>query len=238
DGAEPWRAIEGIVEDASGAPVAEAWVHALDDDDLYVSRTKTGADGSFTIHTPPGEVATLVAQKRGWPLVWHDVAAAESTTTIALAAHGTLEITAEDEAGTPLPVRIQVIPATPMEPTPPGFGVEDERNGRLHQEFAITGQASLPVPPGDHRVIVSRGYEYEILDTTVTVAAGEALAVPAVLAHSVDTSDVMCADFHIHSFLSADSSDPIIHKVKRAVADGLDTPVSTQHQWGLASGPT
>lgn len=237
DGAQPWRAITGTVTDADGAPIAEAWVHALDADDLYVSRTKTAADGTFSIHTPPGEIATLVAQRRGFPLEWHEVAASEGEATIALAPHATLEIQAEDEVGRALPVRIQVIPATTVEGAPPGFGVQEERNGRLHQEFAIDGQASLPVPPGDHRVIVSRGYEYEILDTTVTVAAGETLALPAILAHSVDTTDVMCADFHIHSFLSADSSDPIVHKVKGAVADGLDIPVSSEHEWVLDFGP-
>jgi hypothetical protein len=237
DGAEAWRAIEGMVADASGAPVADAWVHALDDDDLYVSRTKTGADGSFVIHTPPGELATLVAQRRGWPLAWHEVGATETSADIALADNGTIAIQAEDETGTALPVRIQVIPTTPVEGAPAAFGVSEERNGRLHQEFAITGQASLPVPPGEHRVIISRGYEYEIVDTTVTVAAGDTVTLPAVLAHSVDTSDVMCADFHIHSFLSADSSDPIIHKVKGAVADGLDIPVSSEHEWVLDFGP-
>jgi hypothetical protein len=47
----------------------------------------------------------------------------------------------------------------------------------------------------------------------------------------------MCADFHIHSFHSADSSDPIDYKVKGAVADGLDIPVSSEHEWAVDFDP-
>jgi hypothetical protein len=118
-----------------------------------------------------------------------------------------------------------------------GFGVLDELEGRLHQEFAVDGSATLTVPPGEHRVIVTRGYEYELHDETVTVAAGETAQVAATLEHSVDTTGVMCADFHIHSFMSADSTDPIDYKVKGAVADGLDIPVSSEHEWVVDFGP-
>jgi hypothetical protein len=41
----------------------------------------------------------------------------------------------------------------------------------------------------------------------------------------------MCADFHIHSLYSADSKDSVEHKVKGAIADGLDIPVSSEHEW-------
>jgi hypothetical protein len=86
-------------------------------------------------------------------------------------------------------------------------------------------------------VIVSRGYEFELHDETVTVAAGETATVTAVLEHSVDSTGVMCADFHIHSHMSQDSSDPVEYKVRGAVADGLDIPVSSEHEWVVDFGP-
>jgi hypothetical protein len=124
-----------------------------------------------------------------------------------------------------------VIPTNPTAETPESFGVPDEINGRLHQEFAVTGDATLTVPPGEHRVIVSRGYEWELLDQTVMVAPGQTAEVPAELVHSVDSTGVLCADFHIHSWFSPDSDDPIELKVKGAIADGLDIPVSSEHEW-------
>ena len=51
------------------------------------------------------------------------------------------------------------------------------------------------------------------------------------LAHSVASTGVMCGDFHIHAMYSADSSDPVVYKVKGAIADGLDIPISSEHAW-------
>jgi hypothetical protein len=231
-GESPWRAVTGTVRDAKGAAVGGAWVHAIGGDESYLSRTQAAADGSFSIHLPDAAVA-LVPQMKGFPLsegalVGADAAQADLT----LPPVGTLHVTATDQgSGVPLPVRIQVIPTLPLAPTPDSYGVLDEVNGRLHQEFAVTGEARLTVPPGEHRVIVSRGYEWELLDTTVNVAAGETFELAASLEHSVDSAGILCGDFHIHSWNSADSNDPVEHKVKGAIADGLEIPVSSEHEW-------
>jgi hypothetical protein len=232
-GAEPWRAISGVVEDDEGEPVAGAWVHLLGSDGGYVSRTKSNADGEYTVHAPDDDV-TLVAQLRGYPNAEAEVSASDDEATLSFGPTGIIHVVATQEGeGRRLPVRVQVIPSAALPPTPAAFGVLDEVDGRLWQEFAVTGEATLHVPPGEHRVIVSRGYEWELLDSTVDVAAGETVEVVAELAHSVDTRGVMCADYHIHSFLSNDSNDPIDFKVKAAIADGLDIPVSSEHEWSI-----
>ena len=232
--APAWREISGTVRDNDGNPIAGAYVHELDQDDLYISRTISGDDGSYSIHAPPDEPVRLIAQLGGYPHDGVDVAAGESTSDLTFDPHGTIAVAATTMSdGRPMPVRIQVVPAAELPATPEGFGVPDERRGRLYQEFAMDGTAELVVPPGDHRVIVSRGYEWELLDTTVTVNAGETVDVDAVLEQSVDSTDYMCADFHIHSFMSADSSDPVVYKVRGAVADGLDIPVSSEHEWAV-----
>ncbi len=232
-GEPAWRAVTGTLKDGAGAPVAGAWIHGVGAAGEYLTRTRTAADGTFTVHAPPSAAMTIVPQKIGYPP--HQgisVGAAENTAMVSFAPHGVIHVTANEQGtNVPVPVRVQVIPQAALPPTPAAFGVLDEVNGRLHQEFAVTGDATLIVPPGDHRVIVSRGYEWEMLDTTVTVAAGETKDVTASLVHSVDTAGVMCADFHIHSMFSADSSDSVVHKVKGAIADGLDIPISSEHEW-------
>ncbi len=236
DGEPPWRTIEGIVTDVEGNPVASAWVHELNADEMYLSRTQTDAEGRFTVHAPPDTVR-LVAQRPGHSHDGVEVGASESDVTLTMAPHGTLEVNATDAAGGSLPVRVQVIPSQPLPATPEAFGVEDERDNRLHQAFVMSGAVSLVVPPGEHRVVVSRGYEWELFDTTVTVAAGETVSVDAELTRTVDSTGIMCADFHIHSFMSADSSDPIVHKVRGAIADGLEIPVSSEHEWVVDFAP-
>jgi hypothetical protein len=231
-GEPAWREVQGTLKDGFGAPVADAWIHGKDDKGQYLTRTRTDADGKFTIHAPPSQPITIVPQKRGYPThAGATVDAAAASLDLAFAPHAKLHIIAMDgDLGTPVPSRIQVIPAISEPATPEPYGVSDEQHGRLHQELAES-DTTLVVPPGEHRIIVSHGYEWELYDTTVTVAAGETAEIAAPLAHSVDTTGTMCADFHIHSIFSADSNDSVERKVKGAIADGLDIPISSEHEW-------
>jgi hypothetical protein len=232
DGEPPWRAIDGSVTDASGAPIGEAWVHALDADGSYLSRTRSDAQGRYTIHAPPDRSVRLVAQARGRVHAGVDVAPASNNTTLAFEAHGTLDVRVVDSAsGTPLPARVQVIPAAAREPTPVTFGVPDEAEGRLHQAFAVDGTARLVVPPGDHRGPVTRGFEFELFDQTVSVGAGESTALDAALLRSVDSTGIMCGDFHVHANMSLDSFDTPTQKVSSAAADGLEIVCASEHEW-------
>ncbi len=226
------RQVTGTVSDANGAGVAGAFVHALDSDGAYQSRAITDATGTFSIHVPDGAV-TLVPQKRGYPASdGVEVLGSETQASLSFDENGFIHVLAtEAGTGAPLPVRIQVIPAVAPPTTPEHFGFQDEVGGRLWQEFSVSGDATLPVPVGSHQVVVSRGQEWEILDTTVDVAAGATVEVAAPLLHSVATTGAISADFHIHSMFSADSNDPVITKVKGALADGLDVPVSSEHEW-------
>ncbi|WP_197041071.1 CehA/McbA family metallohydrolase [Chondromyces apiculatus] len=233
DGEEAWREVRGRVTNAAGDGVAGAWVHAENAAGEYLSRTTTADDGTFSIHAPPGDDVVLVPQSQGYPM--HEgmtVPPGESEADLAFAANGTLHVVATDDSGqVRLPVRIQVVPTEPIAAWPSAYGVKDEVNGRLYQEFAVTGEATLVVPPGEHQVIVTRGFEYEQVTSAINVDAGDMVEVPATLEQTVDTTNVFCADFHIHSWYSADSSDPIDYKLKGAVADGLDIPVSSEHEW-------
>lgn len=234
-----YREVKGKVTSVDGAGVADAWVHVVDAQGDYQTRARTGADGTFTVHVRPGEPMTITPQKQGFAVhTGFGITAEETNVTIPLDAHGSIHVTAKDkDSNEALPVRVQVIPAVPEEAQPEMFGVLEEKNGRLHQLFAMNGDATLTVPPGTHRVIVSRGYEWELIDTEVTVAPGETTLVDAVLEHSVDSTGYMCADFHIHSAMSADSHDPVDHKVRGAIADGLEIPISSEHEWVLDFGP-
>lgn len=227
-----WREVRGTLTEAtSRAPLAGASVHATAPDGTYLTRATTDETGGFVIHVPPGAV-NLTPILKGWTMPAATPVGDGATIDLTLPQHGTIVVDATDATTSEaLPVRVQIVPVTPLVPVPPAFGVVNEVDGRLWQEYAVTGHAELAVPPGAHRVIVTRGYEYEVFDSTVTVAAGETASVAAPLLHSVDTTGVMCADFHIHSYYSADSSDVVESKIKGAIADGLDIPVSSEHEY-------
>ncbi|MBX3264591.1 MAG: CehA/McbA family metallohydrolase [Labilithrix sp.] len=231
-GEPAWRELRGTLKEEGAAGLAGAFVHATAPDGRYLTRALTDADGEYVLHVPPGAVS-LTPTLKGWAIpAATPVADGAATADLTLPRRATIEVKATDGAtGEAIPVRVQVIPATPPVPAPAAFGLREEVNGRLWQDFAVTGDTVLPVPPGDYRVIVSRGYEYDILDTPVSASPAAPAVIEAALQRAVDTSGVMCADFHIHSFYSADSSDPADEKVKGAIADGLDIPVSSEHEW-------
>jgi len=234
DGDTTWRTLTGRVEETGGAPVGGGYVHVTSTDGMrYFSRAVVGADGRFTVHAPP-EAVKVVPSKPGYAIPAGTTVdtLASGDVRVELAAKGTLVVNAREAVTSdPLPVRVQVVPTTSMSAPPPSFGIRMPANGRVHQIFPANGTASLDLPPGDHRVIVSRGPEYEMVDRVVTITAGQNTVVDASLARSVDSTGVMCADFHIHSFFSADSSDPVEYKVRGAIADGLEIPVSSEHEW-------
>ncbi len=234
DGDHSWRAISGTVKDSAGAAIANAYVHARSVQGQYLTRVQTDKNGEFAMHVPAQAVDLLVTQGGFALSAAQRLLPSENTATIALPQNGRLIVHARDaDPANPqaLPVRIQVIPDSPPQGFPPSFGIGQEMDGRAVVEFAIHGEAQIALPPGPYQVLISRGFEWEIYNQKLTLSAGMDTEVNATLAHSVDSTGVMCADFHIHSFYSADSSDGVYLKVKSAIADGLEIPVSSEHEW-------
>lgn len=233
EGDTSWRPIQGTLVDSLGARVAGAWIHVLDDDGLYLTRTRTDSQGVFLVHAPQGVTVTVKPQLRGYP--HHEgavVEPGEGQVDLVFGATGHVSVTVSDASTLEaIPSRIQVIPADPLPDTPTSHGVLDERGGRIHQHFDLDGEALLQVPTGAHRVVVSRGYSYDLVDTQVVVDATEPAPVQATLVRSVDMAGYLCVDPHVHTHWSPDSNDAPEHKVAGMVADGIDFPLFSDHEW-------
>ncbi len=229
------REVSGTVLDGAGEPAAGVRVHAENQDGDYLTRATTDADGHYALHTDPDEDLYLTAWRLGDRLVGPLHVAADATTQdFQLDPTGFIHVIAEDaDGGGRLPVRIQILPAgdSVLPDIPDNWGEFPVTNGRLRVDFEMTGEATLSAPVGDWEVVVSRGYEYELHRETVTVTEGATTEVSAALAHSIDTTGVMCADFHIHTNRSPDAIDDAPLKVRSAVADGLDIPVRSDHEF-------
>ena len=227
----PWRELRGVLREEGALPLANAYVHATTADGKYLTRVMTGEDGAYVLHVPHVPVE-LTPTLEGWAVpAATQVAADAEAKDLTLPPRGAIDVTARDATSDELlPVRVQVLPAAGLAPPPASFGVREEDNG-LWQEFAMGGRATLPVPPGTYRVIVSRGFEWELHDEPVITSAGETATVTAQLARSVDSTGVMCADFHVHTNYSLDSNDPAVAKVKGAIADGVEIPISSEHEY-------
>ncbi len=226
------RAITGTVT-SGGAALADAHVHAVTSDGTYLTRATTDGSGGFTLHVDATAAVTLTAYRRGYATGTVDVAAGTTTAAITVPASGAIRVVAYEGKGNSPPVRVQIMPATGSSiPAVPGtFGEAEPTSGRLHVEYPTSGDVTVPVPPGAWNVVVSRGYEYEIVEQGVTVTAGATIEVVANMEHVVATPDQQCGDFHIHTVRSNDSGDDVRQKLRSAVADGLEIPVRTDHEW-------
>jgi hypothetical protein len=228
---EPQRAITGTVSRA-GVALGGVRVHAIDAAGSYLTRTTSASDGSFRLHVPAGTSVRLETFARGEANVAAELGAGSGPVTLDLPGSGAIRVVAT-EGGTPVPARVQVRPGAgqTIASVPGHYGEPRIPGERLHVVYPVTGDVTLPVPPGVWEVIVSRGYEYELVRDTVTVTAGQTTRLDAELERVVDTQGIQCADFHIHTRRSNDSGDDNLEKVAQAVADGLELPVRSEHEY-------
>jgi hypothetical protein len=223
------RTVTGTVT-RGGAPQAGVGVHAHDLEGHYLTRATTDATGQFSLHVPATDTAVgLTAFRRGDATAYTPAEAAP--VELALPAAGSIHVVAT-EGGLPVPVRVQIAPAGgQVLPQPPGgsgvFVIPD----RLNVAYAVTGDVTLTAPVGRWEVTVSRGYEYELEQQVVDVTAGATALVEADMLRSVATPGMQCGDFHIHTWRSNDSGDDALTKVAQAVADGVELPVRSDHEW-------
>jgi hypothetical protein len=236
------RTITGTVRQADGSTAEGVRVHAetADAASVYLTRSLSDADGAYAVTVPEGQAVQLRAYRRGDGISVPQLVEASSTSAdLMLPEKGTIRVTAtEASSSMPLPVRVQVIPDADAFQPPANFGEPIvPRDDRLHLVFPTDGNVVLSAPPGDHRVVISRGYEYDLVDTNVNVTAGDETAVTAELTRVVDSPGVMCGDFHIHTHRSPDSPDAPEFKLRAAAGDGVELPVRTDHEFVAAFEP-
>jgi hypothetical protein len=93
----------------------------------------------------------------------------------------------------------------------------------------VDGQGWVPVPPGTYGLFITRGPEYEAVETQVTVKAGETQTVNAELMRTVDTHNWLSADLHVHVNHSRDSKMPPDRRVISMASNNIEIMVTTDH---------
>lgn len=224
--------VTGTVKDAAGKPMAGAYVHVRSGDKkIYRLRTRTDSAGAFKAELEPGEyVFTATAGNRDPGEDVRVTLPSASEIALSVPAAGWLVIDATEGAnGEPLPVKLMIKRTSDFTPAPASFGGAKGARGYERVEFLKPGRQKLELPPGEWKVVVARGTEYEAVQKTVTVSAGEDTVVEAPMLRTVDSAGWICGDFHIHTQYSPDSDDPAELKVRAFGAEGVEVPVVTDH---------
>ncbi len=250
--------IEGCVT-AGGAPLPGARVAvgpssagALTN---LVAHFVTDAAGCYSARIPAGTYSAI-AGKNGYPYeggaavpALHAASVASGGTTtvnFALPATGRLVVDVSDESGQPVPARISVIGFDPSPepiitaavaglPSTTTGVLNDITRDRLSTGFVAvafagaSGQAALDLEPGSYQVYVSRGGEYSLFSTPVTIGAGAPTNVSAQIAHVLDTTGFVSSDYHVHMVNSPDSRIVNARRVESFAAEGVDNLIATDH---------
>lgn len=243
---ETLRAVSGRVVGTDGKPVAGAVVHAdRAGEAFHLTQARTGADGRFELHVPEDDAVDLWVVRRGDRLsgpFTFDADEPDVGDLVASSGGFVVVQPAAELGGGEIPVRVQLYPVGGSAEVMPGrFGARLPENGRIDAAFLMPGELGIfRVPTGKVRVLVSRGFEYDVVEEVIDVAEDncdpeEDLAacptVSPVLERVVETPGVMCGDFHIHTIRSNDSADDAEEKLRSAVADGLEIPGRSEHEY-------
>jgi hypothetical protein len=111
----------------------------------------------------------------------------------------------------------------------PDWGDDPDAGAALDVVYTETGEGERPVPAGDYRVTIDRGFEYTAFEKEVRLAAGTTTSVTADLARVVDTKGWIAADLHLHAMPSPDAIQPLTDRVRALVATGVEVGVATDH---------
>jgi hypothetical protein len=95
--------------------------------------------------------------------------------------------------------------------------------------MSLTGVGVAHVPAGTYDVTVSRGPEWEIYTARHIKMTPRGATIIARLAHVVDTTGWLSADFHVHAARSPDSRVPMQDRIYEFVADDVQMIVATDH---------
>ncbi len=92
------------------------------------------------------------------------------------------------------------------------------------------GHARMSVAPGDYVLHASRGFEYSVATTRLTVAAGETKRVALGIRREVPTPGLIASDTHIHTLTFSKHGDAAIDERMLTIAgEGIELAVATDH---------
>jgi hypothetical protein len=104
------------------------------------------------------------------------------------------------------------------------------RSDGARQDDRIVGSGRVDLAPGDWTWTATRGFEYEPVTGSVTVAGGAPASVSVALDRVVDTTGWMSLDTHVHDAWSPDGSIMPEDQLRHAAAHGLEIVLHTDHE--------
>ena len=214
----------------------DAGIHVDLPDGTPVTATRPDAAGRFAVRVPTGDYRLRVLAPGGL----------KATRPVTVAAAGTDagQITVDGAAIVKLPrgEALRLVfrgrdgtPDPDLQESLTGFEeIGGQGLDRVPAVF-LAGIASdrdhVALPPGNYRVHATRGIEYDVTHTDLSIAAGDVVDLRLPLpTRAVDTPGVIAADLHVHASPSMDNAFPVTERVRTFVAEHAEVMVAAEHE--------
>jgi hypothetical protein len=231
-----------------------------------VTHTRTDSAGHYALTLPPGNY-NVEANLEAYPYegslaapAAHAVTIAafgSQTQDIALPNTGAVHVTVVDENDDPVPAKVTLVG---FDPSADPFNNQTIAFGLVKNTTAVFGDRTrdglpygiakvifidpsgdsgvVPVEPGNYQAVISRGPEYSVVKSMITVNTGATLPINAKVERVVDTSGFVASDFHVHSIDSPDSRVTHTARVLTMLDEGMDFFTPTDHDFRFDYQPT
>jgi hypothetical protein len=107
----------------------------------------------------------------------------------------------------------------------------DYPKGVAHYVYTADGVGEFEIEPGDYDIWASRGFEYSVDKTRVSLRAGETRLITARLVREVDTAGWVSGDFHVHGQNSFDAVVKHADRVTSYAGEGVEMLSSSDHDY-------
>jgi len=191
--------------------------------------TRTDARGTFQAWLTPGAY-TVTVESLGRPRgELSALVQANQTQEVAMVLRRASRFVFDlhDEKGQGLPCKVQFIG---QKGTPdPDFGPPERAHGARNCFLSENGRFHQAVPPGNYKLIISRGPEYDVLELDHTLQQEEIVFVRGTLRRVVQSQGWISADLHSHTTESGDNTTGIADRLISHAAEGVEFIPATEH---------
>ncbi|MDR3635636.1 MAG: CehA/McbA family metallohydrolase [Isosphaeraceae bacterium] len=96
--------------------------------------------------------------------------------------------------------------------------------------YTADGRVEIKLAPGRYTVYASRGFEFGVDQTTITLADGEAGTARLAIRREVPTDGLIACDTHVHTFTHSGHGDATVEERAVTLAgEGIELPIATDH---------
>ncbi len=220
---QPGHRFRGRVRDPDNKPVASAALHIPQSGKTLIAYLND--DGRYDL-TLPQQTYTASLKDLGRADSSVELTA-DKEQEFSLPNAAGVSVTVTDDAGGPLPCKVQFIGID--ETKMPDLGPIIRAHGCDNQYHSENGRFKQPIPPGRYRAVITRGIEYDHVEKTIDVPPGKIVPIEATLKRVVDTRGWVSTDFHNHSTPSGDNYCGTDDRVINLAAENVEFAPTTEH---------